>query len=111
MCIVPRKLPETYVVRTAGFVELGAWQRRDLRQSADIQFFPWSDVSDLPIVPPSRRRRRKSEISQHEQGIATARRYQALLDEGTVHTRAELARYLGVSRARVTQVLGRLKTG
>ena len=35
--------------------------------------------------------------------------YQSLLDAGEVKTRAELARFLGVSRARVTQVLNRLK--
>ena len=40
-----------------------------------------------------------------------ARYYQSLLDSGEVETRAELARYLGVSRARVTQVLNRLKSG
>ncbi|MBR9804583.1 HTH domain-containing protein [bacterium] len=37
-----------------------------------------------------------------------ARYYQSLLDSGEVMTRAELARHLGVSRARVTQVLKRL---
>lgn len=35
--------------------------------------------------------------------------YQSLLDSGKAKTRAELARFLGVSRARVTQVLNRLK--
>jgi len=39
-----------------------------------------------------------------------AYQYQNLLDSGEVETRAELARYLGVSRARVTQVLRRLQT-
>ena len=34
-----------------------------------------------------------------------ARYYQSLLDSGVAKTRAELARHLGVSRARVTQVL------
>ena len=38
-----------------------------------------------------------------------AHHYQALLESGEVESRAELARYLGVSRARVTQVLRRLK--
>jgi hypothetical protein len=38
-----------------------------------------------------------------------ARYYQSLLDSGKFESRAALARYLGVSRARVTQVLGRLK--
>ncbi len=37
-----------------------------------------------------------------------ALQYQQLLDSGEVSTRAELARFLGVSRARVTQVLKRL---
>jgi len=38
-----------------------------------------------------------------------ARYYQSLLDSGKVESRAALARFLGVSRARVTQVLNRLK--
>jgi hypothetical protein len=37
-----------------------------------------------------------------------ARYYQSLLDSGQFENRAALARYLGVSRARVTQVLRRL---
>ena len=41
--------------------------------------------------------------------LALARFYQKLLDSQIVQTRAELSRYLGVSRARVTQVLRRLK--
>lgn len=40
-----------------------------------------------------------------------ARHYQSLLDSAQVETRAELPRHLGVSRARVTQVLKRLKVG
>ena len=38
-----------------------------------------------------------------------ARYYQSLLDSGKFESRAALARYLGVSRARVTQVLNRLR--
>jgi Mn-dependent DtxR family transcriptional regulator len=41
-------------------------------------------------------------------GMKLARHYQALLDSGKFENRAVLARYLGVSRARVTQVLKRL---
>jgi Mn-dependent DtxR family transcriptional regulator len=37
-----------------------------------------------------------------------ARHYQALLDSGKFENRAALARHLGVSRARVTQILKRL---
>ncbi len=38
-----------------------------------------------------------------------ARYYQSLMDSGSFESRAALARYLGVSRARVTQVLQRLR--
>ena len=93
-----------------GFVELGAWQRNNLRQSPKMLFFPWTAVSDLPEEPKRRPKPSDSEAINTSQGIETARRYQALLDDGTVKTRAELARYLGVSRARVTQVLKRLET-
>lgn len=41
--------------------------------------------------------------------LAIARFYQGLLESGVVENRAGLARYLGVSRARVTQVLRRLR--
>jgi hypothetical protein len=41
--------------------------------------------------------------------LKLARYYQSLLDYGRFENRAALARFLGVSRARVTQVLQRLK--
>ena len=37
---------------------------------------------------------------------ARAERWRAMIDGEQIKTRADLARYLGVSRARVTQVLG-----
>jgi len=39
-----------------------------------------------------------------------ASEWQSLLDQGQVKNRAELARRMGVTRARVTQVLGAEKT-
>jgi hypothetical protein len=42
--------------------------------------------------------------------LQLARYYQSLLDTGKFESRAALARFLGVSRARVTQVLNRLKS-
>jgi hypothetical protein len=40
--------------------------------------------------------------------LKLARYYQSLLESGKFKNRASLAHYLGVSRARVTQVLQRL---
>ena len=53
-----------------------------------------------PPPPPPRVKRDPLEL---------ARFYQSLLDRGVVENRAGLARYLGVSRARVSQVLKRLQ--
>jgi Fic family protein len=92
-----------------GLVELGAWQRKNLRQSPRLLFFPWTAISDLPEQPKRTTKSKASVADAARQGIETALRYQSLLNNGTVKTRAELARHLGVSRARVTQVLKRLE--
>ncbi|NJO56785.1 MAG: hypothetical protein HC834_11210 [Rhodospirillales bacterium] len=63
---------------------------------------PWnSHCDDEPQPKPARKER--------PDGMKLARHYQALLDSGKFESRAALARHLGVSRARVTQVLARLK--
>ena len=51
----------------------------------------------------------KPEPKERRDPLKLARYYQSLLDSGKFESRAALARYLGVSRARVTQVLMRLK--
>ena len=48
-------------------------------------------------------------VNRFESGLKRARYYQSLPDSGVVQTRSEVARHLGVSRARVTQVLQRLE--
>ncbi|MFN4261608.1 MAG: hypothetical protein ACK4RK_20175 [Gemmataceae bacterium] len=63
---------------------------------------PWG--ADFPEKAES-----KPEPKQTRDPLKLARHYQALLDSGKFENRAALARHLGVSRARVTQVLGRLK--
>lgn len=51
-----------------------------------------------------------AENTRRRDGVKLARHYQSLLDSGKFENRAALARFLGVSRARVTQVLNRLKS-
>ena len=63
--------------------------------------FKWNSISDQI------RAETESEKPKRDR-MRLARYYQSLLDSDAVNTRAELARYLGVSRARVTQVLKRL---
>ena len=63
--------------------------------------FPWNGSKDpIPDQKPIPKERRDP--------LKLARYYKSLLDTGKFESRAALARYLGVSRARVTQVLKRL---
>ena len=66
--------------------------------------FKWNSISDQI-------RAESESAAPKRDRMRLALHYQALLDSGEVETRAELARYLGVSQARVTQVLNQLKTG
>jgi hypothetical protein len=85
----------------SGFVERGTLQVKRLQRAAVIELFAWntafSGKSEPKPVPRERR-----------EPLKLARHYQALLDSGKFENRAALARHLGVSRARVTQVLKRL---
>jgi Mn-dependent DtxR family transcriptional regulator len=62
---------------------------------------PWNAVSDTKSNP-------KPAPKERRDPLKLARYYQSLLDTGKFESRAALARYLGVSRPRVTQVLRRL---
>jgi hypothetical protein len=76
-------------------------QLRRLRRKAVIAFFPWNGSSEPePKVTATPKEPRDP--------LKLARYYQSLLDSGKFENRAALARYLGVSRARVTHVLRRL---
>ena len=63
--------------------------------------FRWNSISDQIRAETEAERTKRDPMR-------LAHQYQDLLDSKVVTTRAELARHLGVSRARVTQVLSRL---
>ncbi|MFT5328613.1 MAG: hypothetical protein ACI8P0_006527 [Planctomycetaceae bacterium] len=89
-------------MRTSGLVEVGAYCINNLRRSPQVEFHCWKPISGIPKPEPAPR---KPKLDRMRLPLY----YQSLLDAGEVKTRAELARFLGVSRARVTQVLNRLK--
>ena len=72
-----------------------------LRRSAVIEVIPWNGFSQP-----------ETEVSttpkQPRDPLKLARYYQSLIDSGQFENRAGLARYLGVSRARVTHVLNKV---
>ena len=86
-----------------GFVELGSYALNKLRRKAIIEFYAWN-------APPAIKKERNDPGKPDRDPLRLARYYQSLLDTGKFETRAALARFLGVSRARVTQVLKRLLT-
>jgi hypothetical protein len=61
----------------------------------------WS-FSNEPPAPPRRAVRRPARVAQM---LALAHRFQAAIDRGDYRDRADLARQLGFTRARVTQLL------
>jgi hypothetical protein len=99
-----RKLPDPYSMRTSGLVEVGAFRINNLRRAPKVEFYPWNQVSAIPKPPRAPQKPRRDPMR-------LARYYQSLLDSGKFESRAALARHLGVSRARVTQVLRRLQNG
>jgi hypothetical protein len=76
-------------------------QAKRLRRAAVIVLLPWTAASDAKREP-------KPGPKERRDPLKLARYYQSLMDSGKFESRAALARYLGVSRARVTQVLRRL---
>jgi len=76
-------------------------QFKRLRRSPVIVLFPWNAISEAKPEPKAAPKKRRDPLK-------LARYYQSLMDSGKFESRAALARYLGVSRARVTQVLRRL---
>ena len=84
-----------------GFIERGTLRLKRLRRSTIIAIYPWNGSSEPePKVLATPKEPRDP--------LELARYYQSLLDSGQFENRAALARCLGVSRARVTQVLRRL---
>ena len=84
-----------------GIIERGAFCLKRLHRKVVIAFFPWNSSSIAePPVP--------LDLGEPRDPLKLASYYQSLLDSGQFENRAALARYLSVSRARVTQVLRRL---
>ncbi len=96
------KAPRVTQYANRGLGEVGAYTTNKLRQRRHYLLYPWNpiparlDGKTRPTPPPRDR-------------LRLAHYYQSLLDSGKFESRAALARFLGVSRARVTQVLNRLK--
>jgi hypothetical protein len=85
-----------------GFIERGTLRLKRLRRAAVIEIIPWNGSSEPELGVPATPKEPRDPLK-------LARYYQSLLDSGQFENRAALARYLGVSRARVTQVLRRLQ--
>jgi len=80
------------------FVECGTLRIRRLHRAAVIEVIPWNGSGEPDPMDSAAAREARDPLK-------LAHYYQSLLDSGRFENRAALARYLGVSRARVTHVL------
>jgi hypothetical protein len=98
-----RKAPRRRTQLEPGLVERGSLQLKRIRRAAVIALYHWSGSGEPePKVAATPKERRDP--------LKLAHYYRSLLDSGRFENRAALARYLGVSRARATQVLRRLSS-
>lgn len=84
-------------------IELGQWKLTGRGTSRRLGLHRGAEVGDGGDRPPTCDWRRRINVSREEMA--------ALLYNGVVRNRAQLAAYLGISRARVTQVLGPQRKG
>ncbi len=95
------KAPRGVLNLNRGFVELGSYALNRLRRKPLLEFCAWN-------APPAIKEELNDPGEPDRDPLRLARYYQSLLDTGKFESRASLARHLGISRARVTQVLNRL---
>ncbi len=93
---------EAIHLKNTGLIDRGVWRIKRVRRWQVAELFPWRSLDSLnsPVSEP---------LSVKRDPLSQARLYQSLLDAGLAKNRADVARYFGVSRARVTQVLRRLQ--
>jgi hypothetical protein len=84
-----------------GLIERGTLRLKRLCRAAVIEVIPWNGSSEPEIQS-------RATPKEPRDPLKLARYYRSLLDSRQFENRAALARYLGVIRARVTQVLLRL---
>lgn len=82
-------------------VEVGSFQLTGRGRNTQIKLYPGRGPEQL----------RADDDADTSPAHRRAQQLQALLDNGTVSNRAELARLLGISRPRVSQILGPAKGG
>lgn len=97
-----QKAPRRVLNSNREFVELGAFVINRLRRAPIITLSAWN----APNLDTANQNGTKKPISDP---LRLALYYQSLLESGKFESRAALARFLGVSRARATQVLNRLE--
>jgi hypothetical protein len=77
-------------------------QINELSRAAVIAIFPWNTFSNAKPNP-------NATPKEHRNPLALARYCLSLRNSVKFESRAAPARYLGVSRARITQVVNRLR--
>ena len=109
-------LPDPYTQRICvdRYWSVTSLETERINHSATIKFAFYaykrrqSIIFSLKPVVKITKSRRKTRSQLRLEGIERTRQWKALIGTDSIETRADLARYLGISRARVTQVLRNL---
>jgi len=96
------KAPQIIRPENRCILDRGVWQVKKLRRGQVVELTPWATLFSVDPAP-------SGHESVKRDPLALARLYLSLLESGLAKSRADVARYFGVSRARVTQVLRRLE--
>ena len=109
------KLPGPYTQRICvpGYWPVNTLETERINLTAKLKFAFYAHRKRQSVIfalnpAPNPKTRRKSRAQITADGIQKAVQWQTLISTNGIETRADLARYLGVSRARVTQVLNQL---
>jgi len=81
------------------------WKVRKFRHKSKVELTPWQAPGCGPDALAGPVGAESALTPKRGNTLARAQFYQSLLDSGKFENRSALARHLGVSRARVTQVL------
>ena len=111
-----KKLPGPYTQRICvdGYWPVNTLGTERINHTATLNFIFYtfrrrqSVIFALNPTPKAKKQPCKSRSQLKAEAIQRAVEWHALIGTNGIETRADLARYLGVSRARVTQVLERL---
>ena len=109
--------PDTQRICVPGYWPVASYETESMNCTAALSFAFYISRRQQSLIfslyAPSEAQKQpcKSRLQIREAANQRAMQWQKLIDTDGINTRADLARHLGISRARVTQVLNKYLVG